>query len=113
MPKAPSPSSKPRVFTTPAGITFTPSVQVGSDFLSSNDDYVVVDGNYLASAANLYVQIINGDPDAIYVYYSTNQGINWLPMPNNQQVNVSGQNPIAWWLYVPYQVVLNFLMGPG
>ena len=82
------------------------TVQIGPDVQGSNFGYV----NSLA--AQFYLSLGSGDLDTTYAWYSTDATDPSVPIPNNQLLEVSGNNTVAWRFSAPEGVSFKFVMAP-
>lgn len=102
---AAAPARKPEPFDAKAAnVTFTPVVQIGPDFSGQ------IPGYWYGNSVSFYVSLGAGDPSQTYAWYMPNGG-QWTQIPNNQQINVTGNPPISWYLTLPSTVSIKFLMG--
>ena len=84
-------------------------VQIGPEPQGDNFGYVN------SNAAQFYLELGDGDPDATYAWYSTDGSDPSMAIPNNEIKKVSGLNIVAWRFSVPAdkEVDFKFLMGPS
>ena len=71
------------------------------------------DGMFHSRSGTFLVSLGRGDEKTTYAWYSTTAGNQWIALPNNQMVSVSGLNTIQWRYVAPPGVSFKFLMGPG
>jgi len=77
-------------------------VQIGSDITGSADGYV---NSY---SAMFYVST---GGTGTYAWYSTDATNPNNPIPNNEVINVSGNNLVSWRYSIPDGVRIKFLMA--
>ena len=71
------------------------------------------DGVVNATSATFYLSLGAGDPGTTYAWYSTTAGSRWVPIPNNTEVQCSGDNDVQYRYNAPSGVLFKFLIAPA